>query len=124
MIPIKLVIGIIDQANLGFGSIGPRAEQRINEMAITLTNGCMTALKQWLGRDTWHTSHAIDENFFFQFVGRYVSEQGYSLDEQALRETILSIADIGARDDLSETVNERVALMRNILDFMKATGRS
>ncbi|WP_157737161.1 hypothetical protein [Aeromonas dhakensis] len=84
----------------------------------------MTALKQWLGRDTWHTSHAIDENFFFQFVGRYVSEQGYSLDEQALRETILSIADIGARDDLSETVNERVALMRNILDFMKATGRS
>lgn len=93
-------------------------------MAMTLSNDCMTALKQWLGRDTWHTSHTNDENLFFQFVGRYVSEHGCNLDEEALRETISNIADIGDRDALSEIVYERVALMRNILDFMKATGRS
>lgn len=92
-------------------------------MAITLSNDCMTALKQWLDRDTWHTSHAIDENYFFQFVGRYVSDHGYSLDDEALRETISYIAGIGERQALSEIAYERVLLMRNIIEFMKATGR-
>ncbi|MCR3902823.1 hypothetical protein NUK36_08300 [Aeromonas hydrophila] len=92
-------------------------------MAITLSNGCMTALRQWLNQDSWHTSHPTDEGFFFRFVGRYVSDHGYDLNEEALRETIADIADIGDREALSEIVYERVALMRDILDFMKATGR-
>lgn len=92
-------------------------------MAITLSTECMAALKQWLDRETWHTSHDTDERFFFQFVGRYVSDHGYDLREESLRETIADVAGIGDREHLSEIVYERVALMRNILDFMKVTGR-
>jgi hypothetical protein len=92
-------------------------------MAMTLSGDSLALLKRWLGQETWHTSHATDENLFFQFVGQYVSDHGYSLNEEALRKTIADIAGIADRQALHEIAQERVALMRDILDFMKATGR-
>lgn len=92
-------------------------------MVIALSDGCMTALKNWLERDTWHTSHALDEERFFEFVGRYVTDHGYSLNEQALQDAIAEIAGIGDRQALKDIACKRVMLMREILDFMRVTGR-
>ncbi|MGL4771868.1 MAG: hypothetical protein ACRC2I_13380 [Plesiomonas shigelloides] len=92
-------------------------------MVIALSDGCMTALKNWLERDTWHTSHALDEERFFEFVGRYVTDHGYSLNEQALQDAIAEIAGIGDRQALKDIACKRVMLMRDILEFMRVTDR-
>lgn len=92
-------------------------------MAMTLSSDTLTLLKKWLGNETWHTSHPTDEKRFFQFVGQYVTDHGYSLSEEKLREVIIDLAEIADNECLKEVVIERVALMTDILDFMKVTGR-
>ena len=92
-------------------------------MVIALSDSCMAALKSWAERETWHTTHALDEELFFEFVGRYVTDHGYTLNEQALQDAITEIAGIGDRQDLKDIAYERVTLMQHILDFMRVTGR-
>ncbi|WP_434668188.1 hypothetical protein [Aeromonas sp. NJAU223] len=92
-------------------------------MAVALTNESMKRLKAWLDRETWHTSHAIDEDYFYQFVGQYVTDHGYEFNEENMRQLIAQVAEIGERSGLREVAHERTALMREIIDFMKATGR-
>ncbi|WP_047709376.1 hypothetical protein [Plesiomonas sp. ZOR0011] len=93
-------------------------------MVIELSNDCMTTLNNWLQQDSWHTTHALDKGNFRVFVGRYVIDHGYDLDEQALQNLIVEIAGIGDRPALKDIAWERVMLMSEILEFMRATGRS
>ncbi|MFA7818866.1 hypothetical protein [Aeromonas dhakensis] len=60
---------------------------------------------------------------FYQFVGQYAADHGHVLNESALLQKIIGILGISARPDLIKIAQERISLMYNILDFLKATDR-
>lgn len=89
---------------------------------MTLSANAERLLNSWLS-DTWHTSNDLDMNRFYQFVGQYAADHGHVLDESALLQKIIGILGIVDRPHLVEIAQERITLMCNILDFLKATGR-
>jgi hypothetical protein len=89
---------------------------------MTLSANAERLLNSWLS-DTWHTPHVLDMNRFYKFVGQYAADHGHVLDESALLQKIIGILGISDHPDLIEIARERISLMYNILDFLKATGR-
>lgn len=90
---------------------------------MTLSANAERLLNSWLSA-TWHTSHDLDMNRFYQFVGQYAADHGHVLDEAALLQKITAILGIKVeRLDLIGIVQARITLMYSILDFLKATGR-
>ena len=91
---------------------------------MNMSENCNKKLKQWVGCDTWHTSHDLDMNRFYEFVDAYIKDNGLAIsDESILAETIAHQANIKTTDLRFETIQERVSLMYSIIDFLKATGR-
>ena len=85
-------------------------------------------LDAWLGPHTWHTSHPLDMERWYDFVNQYQIDHGFTIDETALREIIESklTEKIGKRfdnEDLRNVIRKRISLAYNILDFLKRTGR-
>jgi len=94
------------------------------ESLVILSNKCEKLLEIWLDSDTWFSSHDTDMNKFYHFVGQYILDHGYSLDEVCLKEKISHYIKIEDNSDLYKIISERVSLMYSILDFTKSTNRS
>ena len=89
-----------------------------------MSDECNKKLKEWVDCDTWHTSNDFDMKRFYEFVNAYIKNNGLAInDESALAETIANQAGIKTTDPRFETIRERVSLMYNIIDFLKATDR-
>lgn len=89
-------------------------------------------LKSWIGWDTWYKNNTSDMNMFFDFVNEYSKEVGFSIiEEDSLIETIADIAKIPMNEReieegqnyLYSVIKEKISLMHDILDFLKATKR-
>ena len=90
---------------------------------MKLSDECMRKLEVWVDND-WYKVHDRDMTRFYHFVDAYIKDNGYHIsDESMLAETIAKKAGIETIDPLFKTIRERVSLMYNILDFLKATKR-
>ena len=92
---------------------------------MKLTAEARSKLNNWAKASTWHSSHDLDVHRFFEFIDQYASDSGHTVDESALKDLIASITNTPTGNDnaLEEIIRERVALMVEILDFLKVTGR-
>ena len=84
------------------------------------------ALNAWLNTDTWHTNHDTDMERWYDFVDQYQREDGFAIDEVALRELIeyKLTEKTGKRFDdeyFRNLFRERISLAYNILDFLKCS---
>ena len=84
------------------------------------------ALDHWISPSMWDSSHHTDEAKFFQFVSQYQKDHGFSVDEDVMRDTIKQVVMAKGHpfgQPQADFVHKRVALARNVLDFLSATGR-
>lgn len=89
-----------------------------------LSQNCEQKLLAWLGPDTWYKLNDNDMNRFYEFIDAYITDNGYRIDDEiALRDYIAIKAGVETNDILIDTIRERISLMYNILDFLKATHR-
>lgn len=82
-------------------------------------------LNYWLSQDTWHTSHSLDMERFYNFLDCYVKEQGYSVDRAELREEISrKVNNEGKRiDHFIEEIEYHLDQADLIIYFLEKTGR-
>ena len=91
---------------------------------MKFSDNCASKLKEWISAETWHTNHDLDMGRFYSFVDAYEKDHGCHIsDESQLAETIASHANISTQNPLFDEIRQRVSLMYNILDFLKATNR-
>lgn len=100
---------------------------------MNITGECKEKLQQWVGGETWHTGDVFDMKRFYLFIDAYIKANGYHIsNESMLAETIAREADVETitREDgidnitpLFRIIKDRVSLMHDILDFLKATNR-
>lgn len=93
---------------------------------MILSEKAARKLEVWAGSETWHTSHDRDMDRFYMFVDQYATDHGFIInDESVLQEQIASITNTPLEDEnpLKQLIRDRVSLMCNILDFLKAAGR-
>ena len=93
---------------------------------MTLSLLTEQALNHWISPSTWDTSYHTDTAKFYQFVSRYQKDHGFSMDEGVMRGTIKQVVMAKGHpfgQPQADFVHTRVALARNVLDFLSATGR-
>ncbi|MGL5340474.1 MAG: hypothetical protein ACRDAR_17595 [Aeromonas veronii] len=78
-------------------------------------------LRQWVARDTWHEVHINDTQFFYLFIHAYVTEHGYALDEELLRDKILFMLNRSEDQYFQTLASERVRFMSGLLEYLKYT---
>jgi hypothetical protein len=87
----------------------------------------LSALKKWLGCDTWHKDHPLDQRRFFHFVNGLRQDIG-QLDgnEDNLLELMWETLDLprwgGSREKAEEIFAERIGDIWVILDFCETVG--
>lgn len=89
---------------------------------MQLSQNCMSTLRQWLAGE-WHTQHPTDMKMFFKFVNAYIVDHGYSVDEKGLRNLMADQLRIDHHSEQTYLISERISLMYQIMDFVRATGR-
>lgn len=90
---------------------------------MKLSSETIKKLDAWVKKDTWHTGHKIDMDRWYDFVNQYQMDHGYSIDEAALREIIEKKIAGNINELLRKPIRTRISLARDILDFLKRTGR-
>lgn len=88
-----------------------------------LSEAAESKLQAWVGPSTWHTSHDLDMDRWYDFVDQYQRDHGYTIDEVALREHIEHKLEGRVNENLRDIIRQRISLAYSILDFLKRTGR-
>ena len=84
------------------------------------------ALDHWISPSTWDSLNHTDTAKFYEFVSQYQKDHGFAMDERAMRDTIKEVVMAKGHpfgQPQADFVHTRVALARNVLDFLSATGR-
>lgn len=81
------------------------------------------ALDRWLASETWYKSNDQDMERFYDFVGQYQKEHGYSIEVESLQEEIADRAKVKGNEAMALIIRDRVSLAHSIIDFLKQTGR-
>ncbi|MEQ8791758.1 MAG: hypothetical protein RIC55_36180 [Pirellulaceae bacterium] len=80
-----------------------------------------TALRNWIGKPTWHTSHPLDEQRFYRFIAAVWRDEHGIWNEALARETMVREAMSLDPEIGREFAEEEVDLWRSkgtlILDF-------
>ena len=93
---------------------------------MTFSSPTEQALNHWISSSTWDSLNHADTAKFYQFVNQYQKDHGFSLDEGGMRDIIKQVViakghPFGKPE--AAVIHARVALARNVLDFLSATGR-
>jgi hypothetical protein len=88
---------------------------------VQLKPATSKALYEWVGISTWTTLDKTDWVRFYNFVNAYRGEHRIIGDEAGLREYILRAAHCEQDQRAAELVDDRIAVMWHILDFLEST---
>ena len=90
---------------------------------MTLSKEAENALDHWLATKTWHTNDRRDIDRWYRFVDQYQRDDGFTINEPALREKIEAKIGGVINEYLQDIIQERISLACNILEFLECTGR-
>jgi len=93
---------------------------------MTFSSATEQALDRWISPRTWDSLTHTDAAKFFQFVSQYQKDHGFFMDEGLMRDSIKQAVITKGHpfgQPQAEFVHKCVALARNVLDFLSATGR-
>ena len=88
-----------------------------------MSDATRSKLQAWAGMGTWHTSHALDMERWYDFVDQYQRDHGNTFDEVALREQIEHTVEVSINEDLRKIIRDHLSIACHILDFLRRSGR-
>ena len=88
---------------------------------MALSPAAQLAFNEWIGKETWHTGHLLDQKRFFRFVWAVLEDPKRRPSKTALRDSILR--EWKGRFDksaLEELARKYAALYTTLCDFAGA----
>ena len=90
---------------------------------MTLSLLTEQALNHWISPSTWDTSYHTDEAKVYQFVSQYQRTTVFPRTRASCGIQVAMAQGHPFGQPEVDFVHQRVALARNVLDFLSATGR-